>query len=112
MKNCTLKPYAGAKGVILLNGTNPGDHDFGYRCCLPRKFTIDGLVIDDAAIKDKGYKAPAVFGTFGRKADAEGLIEYPAAGEVSLKGITVTSGKQLRLSFNPALFKDYKVEGL
>ena len=112
IRNCKMICRSTDKGVQLVGGSNHGHHDFGYTCYLPSNITVDGLEIDDSAIKDKGYKGPAVFGTFNRKADEKGLLPYPAQGHVSLKGVTVKSGKPMRLSYNPKLFKGYEVEGL
>ena len=64
---------------------------------------IDGLHIDDSAVTGD-YDGPFLFSSFGRDVTEEGLIPFPAEGEIKLSGITTASGKPLRISPNEALF--------
>ncbi len=38
IKNCTLNG-----GATVIDGSNSGNHNFGYPCCLPSSLTVDGL---------------------------------------------------------------------
>lgn len=113
IRNCKLKAmYPDRDRLVLLSGSNTGRHDFGYLCYLPEKITIDGLEIDDSAIKAKGYNGPDIFGTFNRDAQATDLKPYVLKGKVTMKNVTVKSRKPFHLSANPGIFKDYVVEGV
>lgn len=109
IRNCTLITPPGTKRAYLLNGSNNGDHDFGYTCHLPSKIEVDGLVIDDSeCVKaNPDYKGPAVFNSFSYKGGDNVVSPIVAKGEVILRNVSVTSGKPLQDSENPELFKDY-----
>ena len=107
IRNCTLRPGARSTSVTVIAGRNNGDHDFGYICGTPRKIRIEGLVIDDGRIGSRKYPGPAVFSDYGRDASAVGLEPFEAHGVITARGVRVTGGSPLRLSDNPALFKDY-----
>lgn len=107
IRNCTLRPVANPASVCIIDGRNNGDHDFGYVCGTPRRVRIDGLLIDDAAVSSSKYHGPAVFSDFGRDASAVGLEPFEAHGVITARGVRVTGGSPLRLSDNPALFRDY-----
>lgn len=111
VRNCTLRPVRSYGSLQLLNGNNSGKHDFGYACSLPRRMVIDGLVIDDSLLADQAnYGGPCIFGTFGRDAQATDLIPYAIEGEVTLKDVTVKSGKELNVSRNPGIFKGMRIQ--
>ena len=109
IRRCTLRPPAGTTSVTLLSGSNSGTHDFGYPCCLPHEVIVDRLTIDDSALTDSRYTGPQVFGTFGRDATRSDLLPYPAPQRVVLRNVSVTSGKDLAISHNEALFTTTKV---
>ena len=110
IRHCRLVPPAGSRSVSLISGSNDGTHDFGYPCCLPSSVTVDGLEIDDVSLKDRpGYAGPAVFASFDRKPSPEGLLPLRAEGTIRLGGVRVVSGKELLISPNPGLVKDYGV---
>src|SRR5690606_34440846 len=95
----------------LIGGSNSGRHDFGYTCYMPERITIDGLRIDDSS-HPENYKGPAIFGNFNRNfTDASYEEKYPyiKTEEVILRNVTTASGKPLRLSDNPVMFKSVKV---
>lgn len=108
-KNCTLKPSPGERYLTLISGSNPGTHDFGYVCHLPRRVQVEGLTIDDSNITSDSYSGPFVLGDFRRDASAPNLLPYLPTEEVTLKGIKVLSGKELRLSSNTQLFSKTKM---
>ena len=105
IKDCVLRPYGGSP-ICILDGKNPGHHDFGYECSLPALFYADNLLIDDRGC---GAATPSwVFGSFDRNVREKGLEPYRAEGILSLKNVRTYSGKALGLSANPELFKRYR----
>ena len=91
IRNCVFVP-SGA-GAALISADNDGSHDFGYPCTMPKKVTVDGLVIDDSS-RPFFYFGPYIFdyiNLFGR------FNPYPYAKteEVILKDVTVQSGRCL-----------------
>lgn len=110
IRNCTLRPNSQKKGISILNGENDGSHDFGYPCQLPSSVTIDGLVIDDIkAAEIEGYAGPSVFNSFGREAGKAEPFPFGTTCKITLKGITVVSGKPLVLAPNPDAFPGFIV---
>lgn len=109
IRNCTFVPACGKPvSARLINGSNDGQHDFGYTCYMPERITIDGLHIDDSQ-HPEGYQGPALFADFNpRFTDASYVEKYPyvRTREVVLKDISTASGKPLRISKNPFMFKD------
>ena len=67
--------------------------------------TIDDSIYDGEA----DYKGPMIFSGFNYNTEEEGLLPYPAKGEVILRNITVSSGKEIQLSPNPKLFAEYNI---
>ncbi len=112
IRNCIFVPAGGSSAsASLINASNSGQHDFGYTCYMPERITIENLRIDDANHPDD-YKGPAIFSNFNPEMTDESYQEkFPLVRtrEVILRNVTTTSGKELRLSDNPFLFKDVKV---
>ncbi len=112
IRNCIFVPAGGkATSASLIGGSNSGQHDFGYTCYMPERITIENLRIDDSNHKED-YKGPAIFGNFNPKMTDDSYMEkfpYIRTREVVLRKVTTTSGKPLRLSDNPFMFKDVKV---
>ena len=106
---CTLVASAHSKEVTLVRGINNEDHDFGYVCHMPSKVTFKSLLIDDSHIENASYRQPYVFATFDRKADAPGPYPMVCEGSVVLRGVRVLSGRDISVSFDPALYKGYSV---
>jgi len=95
----------------LIGGSNSGQHDFGYTCYMPERITIENLKIDDSN-HPEDYQGPAIFANFNPKMTDESYVEkfpYVRTKEVILRSVTTASGKDLRLSDNPFMFKDVKV---
>lgn len=115
IRNCVFVPSGGRPvSASLIGGSNSGRHDFGYTCYMPERITIDGLRIDDSS-HPENYKGPAIFGNFNRNfTDASYEEKYPyiKTEEVILRNVTTASGKPLRLSDNPVMFKSVKVTEL
>ena len=113
IRNSVFVPAGGRSvSASLIGGRNTGNHDFGYTCYMPGRITIDSLYIDDSN-HPVDYKGPALFGDFnpGMK-DSTYKEEFPyiRTKTVVLRNVTTASGKALRLSKNPYMFKDVHVE--
>src|SRR5690606_24046927 len=97
--------------AALIAGSNSGQHDFGYTCYMPEQITIEGLYIDDSNHPER-YEGPAIFGNFNRDMTDDSYVEkypYIKTKEVILRNVTTASGKPLRVSSNPFMFRDVEV---
>jgi len=112
IRNCVFVPADGKPtSASLIGGSNSGQHDFGYTCHMPEQITIENLYIDDANHPDD-YSGPAIFANFNPKMTNDSYVEqfpYVITKEVILKNVTTASGKALRISDNPFMFRDMKV---
>jgi len=113
IRNCVFVPAGGRPvSASLIGGSNSGNHDFGYTTYLPERITIESLRIDDSKHPD-GYRGPAIFANFNPAMTDESYEEkfpYVRTSKVILRGVTTASGKPLRLSDNPFLFKDVRID--
>jgi hypothetical protein len=112
IRNCVFIPAGGRPAsASLISGSYSGQHDFGYTCYMPERITIDALHIDDSN-HPENYQGPAIFANFNPRMTDDSYVEkfpYVRTREVILKNVTTASGKTLRLSDNPFMFKDVKV---
>jgi len=112
IRNCEFFPRNGAQSdATLFNGSYSGQHDFGYVCYMPRKITIDGLVINDAN-PPNNYRGPKLFANFNGAYTSEEFVEkfpYVITEEVEITNLTIKSGKPLIISNNPFMFRNVKV---
>jgi len=112
IRNCVFVPANGQPiSASLIGGSNSGQHDFGYVCYMPERITIENLKIDDTN-HPENYDGPAIFGNFNSKMTDDSYVEkfpYVITKEVILRNMTTSSGKAVRLSNNPFMFKDVKV---
>jgi len=79
---------------------------------MPEKIIIENLHIDDANHLDD-YQGPAIFANFNPEMTDDTYVEefpYIIAKEVTLKNVTTTSGKPLRVGDNLFMFRDVKVK--
>ncbi len=109
IRNCR---FISGQGGRILDGSNDGQHDFGYTCYMPTRLVVDGLMIDDSKSSKKG---PVLFGNFNPQFTSAAYKQpfpYAVTHEVVLKKITTTSGKPLMISDNDFMFKSVKVTGL
>lgn len=110
LRNCTMRAYPTSKEVSLISGANDGSHDFGYPCQLPTSVTIETLVIDDSHITDtEKYTGPTVLTSFERKEVKEEPFPFGTKCNITLKDITVTSGRPLILAPNPEAFPEVTI---
>jgi hypothetical protein len=112
IRNCIFVPADGRPTTAsLISGSYSGQHDFGYTCYMPERITIENLQINDAS-HPENYRGPAIFGNFNPKMTDDSYVEkypYVRTREVILRKVTTASGKTLRLSDNPYMFRDVKV---
>jgi hypothetical protein len=112
IRNCTLVPSGGRPAsASIIGGSYSGQHDFGYTCYMPEKITIENLRIDDSKHPDN-YQGPAIFANINPDMKDDSFIEkfpYVITKEVILKNVTTASGKTLRISDNPYMFRNVKV---
>ena len=112
IRDCIFVPAGGkTTSASLFGGSNSGQHDFGYTCYMPERITIENLKIDDSN-HPEDYKGPAIFTNFNPDFNDDSYMEkfpYVKTREVILKNVTIASGKALRISDNPFMFKDVKV---
>lgn len=115
IRNCTFVPSDGKpSNASLIGGSNSGQHDFGYTCYMPERILIENLRIDDSN-HPNNYQGPAIFGNFNSQMADESYKEafpYIISKEVILKNVTTASGKPLRISDNPFMFRNVKVQEL
>jgi hypothetical protein len=112
IRNCVFVP-AGGKPVSasLFGGSYSGQHNFGYTCYMPERITIENLRIDDSN-HPENYQGPAIFANFNPNLTDDSYVEkfpYVKTREVILRNVTTASGKALRLSDNPFMFRDVKI---
>lgn len=112
IRDCVFVPSGGKPTTAsLIGGSYSGQHDFGYTCYMPEKIIIENLLIDDSN-HPEDYQGPAIFSNFNpERKDAYYIEKYPyvITKEIVLKNVTTASGKDLRISDNPYMFKDVKV---
>jgi len=112
IRNCVFIPNGGKEtSAALISGSYSGMHDFGYTSYMPEKITIENLHIDDSN-HPEDYKGPAIFTNFNSKNTDDSYQEkypYVKTKKVILRDVTTESGKDIRLSDNPFMFKDVKV---
>lgn len=113
IRNCIFVPAGGKPAsAALINGNYTGLHDFGYTCYMPERITIENLKIDDSNHPD-GYQGPAIFADFNPKMTDDSYQEkfpYVKTREVILRNVTTASGKPLRVSNNPFMFREVKIK--
>ncbi len=112
IRDCVFVPAGGRPvSASLIGGSYSGQHDFGYTCYMPERIIIENLRIDDSK-HPADYLGPAIFGNFNPKMTSDSYVEkfpYVKTREVILRNVTTVSGKALRVSDNPYLFRDVKV---
>jgi hypothetical protein len=113
IRNCVFIPSDGRKTTAsLISGYNSGQHDFGYTCYMPELITIENLYIDDSN-HPNDYQGPAIFANFNPEmTDSSYTQKYPyvITKKVMLKNVTTASGKPLRISDNPYMFRNVVIE--
>ncbi|WP_460976428.1 right-handed parallel beta-helix repeat-containing protein [Spirosoma knui] len=113
IRNCLFVPAGGRPTTAsLIGGSYSGQHDFGYVAYMPERIIIENLRIDDSN-RPENYQGPAIFANFNPQMTDESYQEkfpYVITKEVLLRNVTTTSGKALRISDNPFLFKKVTVK--
>jgi hypothetical protein len=113
IRNCIFIPKAGkSASASLISGFYSGQHDFGYTCYMPERIIIENLKIEDAN-HAADYLGPSIFTNFNPQITNDSYQEkFPnvRTKEVILRNVTTSSGKVLRVSDNPFMFKEVKVD--
>ncbi len=113
IRNCTFVPEGGKTTTpTLISGSYSGQHDFGYTCYMPERITIENLYIDDSHHPDD-YQGPAIFANFNPQLTDHSYQEkfpYIITREVIFRSITTASGKALRISDNPFMFRHVTIK--
>ena len=119
IRNCEYHPTGTSANTygVLIHGSNNGQMDFKNGILkMPRKITIDGLIIHDTN-PPSGYLGPKIFANFTpnytERNVQNGTFEwqYPfvITEEVEIRNLTVKSGLPLTISTNPWMFRNVKV---
>jgi hypothetical protein len=112
IRNCVFVPADGKPAnAALISGSYSGQHDFGYICYMPERITIENLRIDDSQHREN-YQGPAIFSNFNPEMTDNSYKEkfpYVKTKEVIIRNVTTTSGKTLRISDNPFMFRNVKI---
>jgi hypothetical protein len=113
IRNSVFVPAGGRPiSASLIGGRNTGSHDFGYTAYMPERITIDSLYIDDSNHPDD-YRGPAIFANFNPEMTDESYREafpYVRTRKVILRNVTTASGKALRVSDNPFMFREVEID--
>jgi len=113
IRNCIFVPAGGrSASASLIGGFNSGQHDFGYTCYMPDRITIEKLFIDDSN-HPAGYMGPTLFENINPQMKDDTYQEkfpYVITREVKLRNVTTASGKNLRISDNPYMFRNVKAD--
>ena len=114
IRNCIFVPASDCPtSASLIGGSYSGQHDFGYTCYMPERITIENLYIDDSNHHPEDYQGPAIFANFNPEMIDDSYVEkfpFVKTKKVILRNVTTASGKKVRLSDNPFMFKDVKVD--
>jgi len=114
IRNCIFQCIGEKTSPTILSGKNNGQNFHGQAAHMPERIIIDKLHIDDTNAP-ADYNGPAVLANFnpGYK-DASFVEKFPFAKtrEVHVRDVTTASGKPLRLSDNPIMFRDVAAKGI
>ncbi len=101
IKNCKYVPSSSGD-VVLINGSNTGDWDFGYTCHLINNLTIDGLEIESSSKNVYIYKdiTPNWNGDTSKLSHAPVVPKAVTVSGLTVKGAAVTA----KIAKNAAMF--------
>ena len=111
--NCEFTPHKMDQNPgVIIGAEYNGLHDFGYKCYMPSKILIDGLIVND---KNHGpsYNGPRIFSNIHENymnEDFEAKYPYELTKELEISRFSTTSGKEWKISDNENLFKNVKVK--
>ncbi len=113
IRDCVFVPLGGRPtSPVLISGSYSSQHDFGYTCYMPERITFKNLHIDDSQHPEE-YEGPAIFSNFNKEMVDDSYREefpYIKSQEVILQNVTTASGKALRVSDNPYMFQEVRIE--
>ena len=94
-----LPPDRGERALVLFDGRNDGQHDFGYPCFMPRNIKIDGLYIDDSLRRGPLY----FFQGPGSLDPSKTPFPFILTEKVEVKNLSTASGERPEISSNSYL---------
>ena len=101
IRNCRWIPAGGRTSrPQMIYTRNDGMHDFGYRCFMPRRITIEGLFVDDSN-HPEDYQGLYFFSDPDGGKDikqAKRPFPYKRCQTLRVQGLTTASGKRPRVS--------------
>lgn len=101
----------GNNAPVMFRLNNDGTHDFGYPCFMPETIRIDGLVVDDALLKE-GPDELAFFNDVLGPPLPERPFPLRLTQTLEVQNLTTASGRPMRISDNPELVEAIQVIGL
>ena len=106
IRNC--KWYARDVSQSIFGANNTGDHNFGYKCMMPKKITVDGLevIFPEGAENSPLYVLPS----YDAEYECGKPYAYVTPEEVILKGVTVSCAKDVLPYQNPEQYKDTEIK--
>ncbi len=101
IRSCTYVPSSSGD-IVLINGSNTGDWDFGYTCHLINGLTIDGLEIKSSSKNLYIYKdiTPKWDGDVTKLPHAPVVPKLVTLGNITANGKAITA----KISKNTAMF--------
>ena len=106
-----VPPLWSEKSVAMFGVRNDGTHDFGYPCSMPSVIRIEGLTIDDAAVREGGTEVVLFDDPSGA---LDGALPHPyrPTERLEIHGLETTSGLMPRVSEDPRVGQAISVSGL
>jgi len=118
VKNCTWAPNRGKwlsePYYSIIGGTNLQQHDFGYPSVMPHSITLENLRIDDSKATT-AYKGIALFADLNPNRtseayEASAAYPYTVTEKVTIRGLTIVSGREWIVSTNPFMFRNVRID--
>ncbi|WP_221029343.1 hypothetical protein [Actomonas aquatica] len=103
VRNSRWVPPASEQGggaVAVFGVRNDGTHDFGYQSSMPSEIVIDGLTIEDAALREQGT-AVYLFDDPSGALDPSLPHPYRPTERVEIHKLDTTSGQPVEVSADP-----------
>ena len=101
IRNCDWIPSRNgdSEDLFVFELQNDGQHNFGYPCYMPRQIAIDGLRIDDSAVRGNVYW----FEDPGFKDLETSAFPYRLTESLKVRGLSLASSKRIHVSPNAHL---------
>ena len=110
VRNVIWHPSCGRKvsAPCIFGGSNDGQHDFGYDCCMPRTITLDNVYVDDSNVPEE-YAGPYLWNNYNgalnenTKDTFKEIYPYKVTEKMIIRDLSFASGKKWTLCANPLL---------